>query len=96
MDEDSDSRDEDASSWNAELYFTNANYQAKKMVFLLFINRKPHSSHYFSQPTKGTSDRLVDSPRMKKALEAVYTNILPKGASPFVYLRFDRPKLCSM
>lgn len=25
---------------------------------------------------------------MKKALEAVYTNILPKGSSPFIYLRF--------
>ena len=34
-----------------------------------------------------TSDRLVESPRMKRAVEAVYTSILPKGASPFVYLR---------
>ncbi|KAF8180418.1 histidine kinase-like ATPase [Pholiota molesta] len=49
---------DETEEWNAELYFTNANYQAKKMVFLLFIN----------------------------PLEAVYTNILPKGASPFVYL----------
>ncbi|PVG01895.1 DNA mismatch repair protein MutL [Serendipita vermifera] len=30
--------------------------------------------------------RLVDSLRMKRAIEAVYTGILPKGASPFVYL----------
>ena len=38
MDEDEEP-DGDSESWNAELYFTNANYQAKKMVFLLFINR---------------------------------------------------------
>jgi DNA mismatch repair protein MLH1 len=36
MDQD---EDEDPESWTAESYFTNANYQAKKMVFLLFINR---------------------------------------------------------
>ena len=32
-------------------------------------------------------DRLVESIRMKRALESVYTGILPKGSSPFVYLR---------
>ena len=31
---------DDAEAWNAVSYFTNANYQAKKIVFLLFINRK--------------------------------------------------------
>lgn len=31
---------DDAESWNATSYFTNANYQAKKTTFLLFINRK--------------------------------------------------------
>ncbi|KAJ7057880.1 histidine kinase-like ATPase [Mycena amicta] len=30
--------------------------------------------------------RLVESPRIKRALETVYNSILPKGASPFVYL----------
>lgn len=35
--------DDDAESWTADAYITNANYQAKKMVFLLFINRAyPH------------------------------------------------------
>ncbi|RXW17653.1 hypothetical protein EST38_g8206 [Candolleomyces aberdarensis] len=55
--------------WKAEVHFTNANYQAKKTNFLLFINH-----------------RLVESSRMKRAVEAVYVSILPKGASPFVYL----------
>lgn len=27
-------------TWSAEAFFTNANYQAKRFVFLLFINRK--------------------------------------------------------
>lgn len=34
------------------------------------------------------SDRLVESSRIKRALEAVYSGVLPKGASPFVYLRY--------
>lgn len=37
-----DDDDEGSSSWDAEVHFTNANYQAKKMVLLLFINRKCH------------------------------------------------------
>ena len=36
------------------------------------------------------SDRLVESPRIKRALEAVFQGILPKGSSPFIYLRFSR------
>ncbi|KAJ7637128.1 histidine kinase-like ATPase [Roridomyces roridus] len=67
------SRDEDDAetreSWTAEAHYTNANYQSKKMVFLLFINH-----------------RLVESSRMKRALEAAYSGVLPKGASPFIYL----------
>lgn len=30
----------DKSSWDAEAHFTNANYQSKKLVLLLFINRE--------------------------------------------------------
>ena len=74
--------------WHAEAYITNANYSAKKMVFLLFINRttycSPNSSFVLFDLFK---DRLVESSRMKRAFEAVYNGILPKGSSPFVYLR---------
>ncbi|KAL7284130.1 hypothetical protein ACG7TL_001411 [Trametes sanguinea] len=66
----SDEEDPDSNeSWSAEVQFTNANYQAKKMTLLLFINH-----------------RLVESSRIKKALEAVYNGVLAKGASPFIYL----------
>ncbi|KAH8083337.1 DNA mismatch repair protein MutL [Cristinia sonorae] len=60
---------DDDPTWSAEAYYTNANYHAKKTVFLLFINH-----------------RLVESTQIKKALETVYTGILPKGTSPFIYL----------
>lgn len=29
-----------STNWSAELHFSNANYQAKKTTFLLFINRE--------------------------------------------------------
>ncbi|KAI0826460.1 histidine kinase-like ATPase [Irpex lacteus] len=64
--------DDNSTKWSAEAYFTNPNYQAKKTVFLLFINH-----------------RLVESSRMKKALEAIYVNILPKGTCPFLYLSLE-------
>ena len=32
--------EDDSVSWIADAHITNANYQAKKMVFLLFINRE--------------------------------------------------------
>ncbi|KAK0204070.1 histidine kinase-like ATPase [Desarmillaria ectypa] len=59
----------DSEAWSAEAHFTNANYQAKRTTFLLFINH-----------------RLVESSRMKRALEGVYNGILPKGSFPFIYL----------
>ncbi|KAH9926723.1 DNA mismatch repair protein MutL [Fomitopsis serialis] len=70
--EDADEEVPEESSWDAEAYFTSANYQAKKLVFLLFINH-----------------RLVESAKIRKAVEAVYTGVLPKGASPYVYFSLN-------
>ncbi|GLB39113.1 putative DNA mismatch repair protein Mlh1 C-terminus [Lyophyllum shimeji] len=69
---DMDEPEDDPEAWRAEAHITNANYQGKKMIFLLFINH-----------------RLVESSRMKRAFEAVYNGILPKGAFPFVYLSLE-------
>ncbi|KAH0581895.1 hypothetical protein H2248_011575 [Termitomyces sp. 'cryptogamus'] len=71
-DMEADEPEGDPEEWHAEAHITNANYQAKKMVFLLFINH-----------------RLVESSRMRRAFEAVYNGILPKGSSPFVYLSLE-------
>lgn len=35
----SDTETDDPEAWSAESHFTNANYQGKRMVLLLFINR---------------------------------------------------------
>ena len=88
--EDVDMDRTDASpTWNAESYFTNSSYQAKKTVFLLFINREPCQYLVLSRFSQllPSSDRLVESSRIKKALEGVYVGVLPKGTSPFLYLR---------
>ncbi|KAH8829463.1 hypothetical protein DL96DRAFT_1054744 [Flagelloscypha sp. PMI_526] len=62
-------------SWSAEVHFTSANFTAKKMLFIAFVNH-----------------RLVDLPKLKRALEAVYTALLPKGASGgFVYASLVLP-----
>ncbi|EGO03568.1 hypothetical protein SERLA73DRAFT_165231 [Serpula lacrymans var. lacrymans S7.3] len=71
-DDENDDIDDTPKSWSADVHFTNANYQAKKMVFLLFINH-----------------RLVESSRIKRSIESVYSGVLPKGASPFVYLSLE-------
>ena len=35
-------------------------------------------------------DRLVESARIKRGIESVYSTALPKGFHPFVYLRYER------
>ncbi|KAF8067775.1 hypothetical protein FPV67DRAFT_1764987, partial [Lyophyllum atratum] len=83
---DMDEPEDDSESWHADAYITNTNYQAKKMVFLLFINRE---KFVCSVSMLSIQHRLVESPRMKRAFEAVYNGLLPKGASPFVYLSLE-------
>lgn len=87
-DMDVDDDDENDDSWKADVCFTSPNYQAKKMVFLLFINRES-VPFCFQTPRIYPADRLVESPRIKKALETMYIGVLPKGMSPFVYLRSE-------
>lgn len=77
-----------------EGWATNANWSQKRSTFLLFINRK--FKHFGENNLRKSvemlsaifSDRLVDSGKMKKAIESLYTAYLPKGASPFVYIRY--------
>lgn len=84
-DTDSSRLDSGNVSWKGEAYVTSVNYHAKKMVFLLFINRA--SDFCILQVAYICTDRLVESSRLKKAIDSVYSGILPKGSSPFVYLR---------
>lgn len=47
--------------------------------------------------TDDVADRLVESSSIKRAIESVYSGVLPKGAFPFVYLRCEQPpttRLC--
>ncbi|CAO0789459.1 unnamed protein product [Mucor circinelloides] len=53
-------------------HISNANYNVKKMTFLLFINH-----------------RAVESSSIKRAIENIYSLLLPKGAHPFVYLSLE-------
>lgn len=84
----------DTAKWGGEAYITNANYHVKKMTFLLFINRRqldcldPCPIEVLTDDS--ISDRSVESSRIKRAVESTYTAILPKGTSPFVYLRCVR------
>jgi DNA mismatch repair protein MLH1 len=74
-------------SWSAKAHFTNANYHSKKTVFLLFINSNHLLRRLCVLSSETFADRLVESSRIKKAIEACYTGVLPKGTSPFIYLR---------
>ena len=37
------------------------------------------------------NDRLVDSPSLRRAIETIYADTLPKGSKPFVYLALEIP-----
>jgi DNA mismatch repair protein MLH1 len=47
-----DENNDDAESWTAESHFTNVNYHAKKMIFLLFINRTSFTASDMTLPHK--------------------------------------------
>jgi DNA mismatch repair protein MLH1 len=76
-------------AWSAEAYASSVNFQSKRFTFLLFINRESSGDKPAGR-FSSAADRLVDSQRIKRAIESVYSAILPKGASPFVYLRCAR------
>ncbi|KAI9096621.1 hypothetical protein DFS34DRAFT_660958 [Phlyctochytrium arcticum] len=64
--------EEDRWQLKASGLVSNANFNTRKMIFLLFINH-----------------RSVDSPNLKRAIEALYTEYLPRGTHPFVYLHLE-------
>ncbi|KAI0249721.1 DNA mismatch repair protein [Lactifluus subvellereus] len=80
------SKSDDDGNWTAQAHFTNANYHSKKFVLLLFIKSEDLLYYRTCRDLGRFVDRLVESSRIKKALEACYTGVLPKGCSPFIYL----------
>ena len=66
-------------------YVSNANYNLKKGVCILFINGRLNGSckHLILIVL---TDRLVESSSIKKAIDAAYSKYLPKGSHPFFYL----------
>ena len=69
-------------------WVSNANTNwARKGGWLFFINRLSLAVQY-REGIDIPLDRLVDSSKIKKAIDSLYTAYLPKGASPWVYLRY--------
>ncbi|KIJ38927.1 hypothetical protein M422DRAFT_49830 [Sphaerobolus stellatus SS14] len=79
----------DSASWKAQAYISGVSYHAIPKMQFLLF----------------IDNRLVESTCIKRAIEAIYSPILLKGTSPFVYLRYvrygslgphiDRRELCS-
>ena len=73
---------------NLKGYVSNANTNwARRGGWLFFINSETHSRSRNTSLMHVRTDRLVDSSKIKKALESLYTTYLAKGASPWMYLR---------
>jgi hypothetical protein len=71
----------DAESWKAEVVFTNASYQAKKFIFLLFINRKPNTLKIDRLVLKVVLKTVSLSPREYDGQWRQYTQVSsPKGS----------------
>lgn len=72
-------------------WVSNANSSwARKGGWLLFINSKSlfntiRLKLYMRDAEE--SDRLVESSKIRKAIESMYTAYLPKGSTPWIYLR---------
>lgn len=62
---------DDPEKWSAEVYCTNANYQAKKMVFLLFINHRLVES----SPLKRAIESVYSGFLPKGTFPFVYSSI---------------------
>ncbi|KAJ3052664.1 DNA mismatch repair protein [Rhizophlyctis rosea] len=82
---------DDNLKFNLSGYISNANFNTKKMTFLLFINRRyddlfPLAAELHIHSVFVSSDRSVDSSNLKRAIEGIYTTYLPKGTHPFVYM----------
>lgn len=70
----------------AKGYVSGPGYSGKKAVLLLFINSMWFFHfHWGCRAERESTDRLVDSSKFKRAAEALYQTILPKGAFPFIY-----------
>lgn len=72
-------------------WVSNANSSwARKGGWMLFINSElpeiPKQRRVI-QKRADAIDRLVESPKIKKAIDSMYTAYLAKGSNPWVYLR---------
>lgn len=70
-------------------YVSHPNNGQKKLLLLLFINRKFLSSLLIQQISLMHTDRLVECPSIKKMIDTIYAQFLPKGHHPFIYLSLE-------